>query len=136
MIGASIAYHLLQDGLDGTVGILEKDPSYEFASTPRSLGGIRQQFSTEVNINACLYSVAAFDLDSAKVDALLVQEQKERPADKSQRIEGCSNLSEMLSSLAKPRILVLSVPAWVERSSPWAVRPVPERPPLSDSAWL
>ena len=61
VIGASIAYHLLQDGLDGTVGILEKDPSYEFASTPRSLGGIRQQFSTEVNINACLYSVAAFE---------------------------------------------------------------------------
>jgi glycine/D-amino acid oxidase-like deaminating enzyme len=61
VIGASIAYHLLQDGLDGTVGILEKDPSYEFASTPRSLGGIRQQFSTEVNIKACLYSVAAFE---------------------------------------------------------------------------
>jgi glycine/D-amino acid oxidase-like deaminating enzyme len=61
VIGASIAYHLLNDGLDGTVGIIEKDSSYEFASTPRSVGGIRQQFSTEVNIRACLYSVAAFE---------------------------------------------------------------------------
>ncbi|MCG9747076.1 NADP-dependent phosphogluconate dehydrogenase [Shewanella sp. Isolate8] len=57
------------------------------------------------------YRVAAFDLDSAKIDALLEQEQKERPANHTQRIEGCSNLSEMLSSLAKPRVLVLSVPA-------------------------
>jgi len=46
VMGASIAYHLLNDGLDGTVGIIEKDASYEFASTPRSVGGIRQQFST------------------------------------------------------------------------------------------
>jgi len=61
VMGASIAYHLLNDGLDGTVGIIEKDSSYEFASTPRSVGGIRQQFSTEVNIKACLYSVAAFE---------------------------------------------------------------------------
>jgi FAD-dependent oxidoreductase domain-containing protein 1 len=61
VMGASIAYHLLNDGLDGTVGIIEKDPSYEFASTPRSVGGIRQQFSTEVNIKTCLYSVAAFE---------------------------------------------------------------------------
>ena len=61
VIGASIAYHLLHDDFYGTVGILERDPSYEFASTPRSLGGIRQQFSTEVNIKACLYSFAAFE---------------------------------------------------------------------------
>ena len=61
VMGASIAYHLLNDGLDGTVGIIEKDSSYEFASTPRSVGGIRQQFSTEVNINVCLYSVEAFE---------------------------------------------------------------------------
>ena len=61
VMGASIAYHLLNDGLDGAVGIIEKDSSYEFASTPRSVGGIRQQFSTEVNINVCLYSVEAFE---------------------------------------------------------------------------
>ncbi len=61
VVGASIAYHLLSDGFDGSVGIVEKDSSYEFASTPRSVGGIRQQFSTEVNIKVCLYSVDAFE---------------------------------------------------------------------------
>jgi hypothetical protein len=48
VIGSSIAYHLLSDGFDGTVAILEKDPSYEFASTPLSEGGFRQQFIQEV----------------------------------------------------------------------------------------
>lgn len=57
------------------------------------------------------YKVAAFDLDNHKIAALLKQEQTERLAGNAKRIEGCSNLSEMLSSLSKPRILVLSVPA-------------------------
>ncbi len=61
VIGNSIAYHLLNDGLDGTVAILEKDPTYEFASTPRSMGGIRQQFSTEINVHIGLYGIQAFE---------------------------------------------------------------------------
>ena len=61
VIGCSIAHHLLNDGMDGTVAILEKDPTYEFASTPRSMGGIRQQFTTEINIRICLHSIQAFE---------------------------------------------------------------------------
>ena len=61
VIGSSIAYHLLKDELDGTVAVLEKDPSYEFASTPRSMGGIRQQFSTEINIRISQYSIEAIE---------------------------------------------------------------------------
>ena len=61
VMGSSIAYHLLNDGLDGTVAVLEKDLSYEFASTPRSLGGIRQQFSTEINIRIGLYGVEVIE---------------------------------------------------------------------------
>ena len=61
VIGSSIAYHLLNDGLDDTVAVLEKDPSYEFASTPRSMGGIRQQFSTEINIRIGLYGIEVIE---------------------------------------------------------------------------
>jgi len=61
VIGSSIAYHLLNDDLNGTVAVLEKDLSYEFASTPRSMGGIRQQFSTEINIRIGLYSIEAIE---------------------------------------------------------------------------
>ena len=45
VMDASIAYHPLNDGLEGTVGIIEMDSSYELASAPRSVGCIRQQFS-------------------------------------------------------------------------------------------
>ncbi len=61
VIGSSIAYHLLNDGFDGTIAVLEKDPTYEYASTPRSLGGIRQQFSTDINVRICLYGIHAIE---------------------------------------------------------------------------
>jgi glycine/D-amino acid oxidase-like deaminating enzyme len=61
VMGSSIAYHLLKDGLDGTVAVLEKDPTYEYATTARSVGGVRQQFSTEINIRIGLYSIQAFE---------------------------------------------------------------------------
>ena len=40
VIGSSIAYFLTQSAdFDGQVVVLEQDPSYQIASTPRSLGG-------------------------------------------------------------------------------------------------
>ena len=50
VIGCSAAYHLLADGRPVTVAVIERDPTYEYASTPRSAGGIRQQFSLPENI--------------------------------------------------------------------------------------
>ncbi len=57
------------------------------------------------------YQVAAFDLDSDKVNTAINQEQAERKANLAPRMLGCNNLTEMLDSLAKPRVIVLSVPA-------------------------
>ncbi|VDC28662.1 NAD(P)/FAD-dependent oxidoreductase [Pseudogemmobacter humi] len=49
VIGSSIAYFLTRDsGL--RVAVIEPDPTYEFAATPRSAGGIRSQFSTRTNV--------------------------------------------------------------------------------------
>jgi len=51
VIGSSIAYFLAADpAFKGSVVVIEKDPTYETAATPRSAGGIRQQFSTPENI--------------------------------------------------------------------------------------
>jgi glycine/D-amino acid oxidase-like deaminating enzyme len=61
VMGSSLAYHLMQDGLDGTVAVLEKDPTYKYASTALSAGGMRQQFSTKVNIDIGLASIAAIE---------------------------------------------------------------------------
>jgi len=51
VIGSSIAYFLASSAdFGGSVTVLEKDPSFEFGSTGRSWGGVRQQFSTPENI--------------------------------------------------------------------------------------
>ncbi|WP_076408269.1 NADP-dependent phosphogluconate dehydrogenase [Shewanella sp. UCD-KL12] len=68
-----------------------------------------------LNIADNQYRVAAFDLDENKIQAIIEQEKTEREASKQAaspaRVLGCNNLSEMLSSLEKPRVVVLSVPA-------------------------
>jgi len=61
IIGSSIAYHLMNDGFNGTVAVFEKDPTYEFSSTTLSAGGVRQQFSTEVNIRIAQYSINFYE---------------------------------------------------------------------------
>jgi FAD-dependent oxidoreductase domain-containing protein 1 len=62
VIGASIAYNLLNDGFTGRVVVFEKDGIYEFASTPRSAGGIRQLFTTTVNIQLSKYSLQVYKI--------------------------------------------------------------------------
>ena len=58
IIGSSIAYFLTRDGRGGNVAVIEPDPSYEFAATPRSQGGVRQLFSLPENI-----AMGAYGLD-------------------------------------------------------------------------
>ncbi|GAA0441298.1 MAG: NAD(P)/FAD-dependent oxidoreductase [Bacillota bacterium] len=60
VIGSSVAYNLLNDGYDGAIIVLEKDPMYEFSSTPRSAGGIRQLFTTSINIQISRYSLQKY----------------------------------------------------------------------------
>ena len=51
MIGASIAWFLTRDpAFDGRVLVVERDPSYEFASSSHTNSCMRQQFSNPINI--------------------------------------------------------------------------------------
>ena len=51
IIGSSIAWFLSQQAdFDGRILVVERDPSYEFASTSRTNSCVRQQFSAEINI--------------------------------------------------------------------------------------
>ncbi|MEP5730565.1 MAG: FAD-binding oxidoreductase [Sulfitobacter sp.] len=49
--GSSLAWWLTQmDGFDGRVLVIERDPTYEFASTSHTNSCIRQQFSNQTNV--------------------------------------------------------------------------------------
>jgi FAD-dependent oxidoreductase domain-containing protein 1 len=55
-IGSSIAYFLkASPDFFGEVAVVECDPGYIKSSTPRSLGGVRQQFSNSENIEIGLF---------------------------------------------------------------------------------
>src|SRR5271167_3594645 len=69
VIGSSIAYHLTRSGRAGRVAVIEPDPSYEFASTPRSAGGVRRLFSLPENIQMSAFSLA-FYLDFERLTAV------------------------------------------------------------------
>jgi 6-phosphogluconate dehydrogenase len=56
------------------------------------------------------YSIAAFDLDSEKINGVIAQDKLENGENK-QRVYGCSSYTELLSRLKTPHLIVLSVPA-------------------------
>jgi FAD-dependent oxidoreductase domain-containing protein 1 len=57
-MGSSIAWHLASDpGFDGSVVVIERDPTYARASSALSASSIRQQFSTPLNIHLSRYGI-------------------------------------------------------------------------------
>lgn len=61
VIGTSVAYHLAKRDKGLKILVLEKEKTPCTGSTPLSAGGIRQQFTTAVNICLSRYSVAFFE---------------------------------------------------------------------------
>ena len=63
IVGSSIAYHLTEGGCRNVL-VLEREAHQGKGSTGKSMGGVRAQFATPVNIQMSLYSIpfyAAFD---------------------------------------------------------------------------
>jgi glycine/D-amino acid oxidase-like deaminating enzyme len=62
IVGSAVAYFLTTDATfrGRRVVLIERDPGYRDASTARSAGGIRQQFSTPENIAMSLATLAMF----------------------------------------------------------------------------
>jgi glycine/D-amino acid oxidase-like deaminating enzyme len=64
VIGSSAAYHLALAGAAADTVVVEPDPTYEHAATPRSVGGVRVQFSLPECIQMSQYGhevYGAFD---------------------------------------------------------------------------
>ncbi len=57
VIGSSVAYFLRQSGRSIDVTVVERDPSYTYASSTRSIASIRQHFSTPLSIQMSQYGV-------------------------------------------------------------------------------
>ena len=48
VVGSASAHYLRKNGFKGTIALIEKDTSWAQGCTARSVGGLRQQFSTPV----------------------------------------------------------------------------------------
>lgn len=59
IVGSSVAYHLAQQGCTNVL-VLEREAHQGKGSTGKSMGGVRAQFSTPVNIQMSKYSIDFF----------------------------------------------------------------------------
>ena len=59
IVGSSIAYHLAERGCAGVL-IIEREEKQGLGSTSKSMGGVRAQFATEINIQMSLYAIECF----------------------------------------------------------------------------
>ncbi len=59
IVGSSIAYHLAEAGCTDVL-VIEREAHQGKGSTGKSMGGVRAQFSTPVNIEMSLYSIDFF----------------------------------------------------------------------------
>jgi FAD-dependent oxidoreductase domain-containing protein 1 len=57
LIGSSIAYHLARTGRGGRIVVVEPDPTYAQATTPRGSGGVRRLFSRPENVALASYGL-------------------------------------------------------------------------------
>src|SRR5262245_53485470 len=59
IVGSSIAYHLAESGC-ADVLIIEREEKQGLGSTSKSMGGVRAQFATPINIQMSIYSIDLF----------------------------------------------------------------------------
>src|SRR5262245_3317546 len=59
IVGSSVAYHLAEQGCTDVI-IIEREEKQGLGSTSKSMGGVRAQFATPINIKMSLYSIDFF----------------------------------------------------------------------------
>lgn len=60
IMGSCTAYHLALAGAAADVAVVEPDPTYALAATPRAVGGIRLQHAVPENVEMSLYGDAVY----------------------------------------------------------------------------
>ena len=59
IVGSSVAYHLAEQGCTNVL-VIEREAHQGKGSTGKSMGGVRAQFATDVNIQMSRYSIDFF----------------------------------------------------------------------------
>jgi glycine/D-amino acid oxidase-like deaminating enzyme len=59
IVGSSVAYHLAEQGCTDVL-VIEREERQGLGSTSKSMGGVRAQFATPINIQMSLYSIDFF----------------------------------------------------------------------------
>jgi sarcosine oxidase, subunit beta len=59
IVGSSIAFHLTEAGVRNVL-VIERETRQGLGSTGKSMGGVRAQFATDVNIRMSIYSIPFF----------------------------------------------------------------------------
>lgn len=119
VMGASTAYHLAKlSGGKTTVTLLEKAPSFGEASTGKCAGGVRHQFSTEVNIRLSQESFKMMErfpdelgqsIDLRKIGYLFLLDNEEDMAQFRQNV-ALQNQLGVASEVLTPADLAARVP--------------------------
>ena len=106
LTGCSIAFHLAQGGAAGDVVVVEPDPTYEFAATPRSVGGIRTVFGVPINAQMSLESFdiykdlpAYLGLPAETVDAGFRQQGYMFAVGSSETLDKLTELEKLLTAV-------------------------------------
>src|ERR1700686_3075028 len=67
IVGSSIAWHLTEAGCRNVI-VMERETHQGKGSTGKSMGGVRAQFATPVNIRMSLYSIPFFRTFDERMD--------------------------------------------------------------------
>lgn len=108
VIGSSIAYYLSCAGVPVTV--VEPDPSYEFAATPRAVGGIRLLHGVRQNVEMSQFGMQVFKNFGAHVQGASVDfDPAFRQVGYLFMVSGASAIAEIESTARMQRALGVDV---------------------------